>query len=287
MIGRSTIVYKGKAMKDAIENTLVIIDPEYSFCDPKGELFVPGADEDMKRTAEFLARNVASINEVIVTKDNHPRYHIGFPSFWHNRAGLEPMPFSVLSLMDDDTICDQDGNEFFPIQSLGGEYTSSIIKRYLKTVKKHIIWPFHCVEHTIGSTIVESINESLYLWEKIHNKKPVILNKGENQLVEEYSIVQPEDKVHDPNWFFLGLIKKSKTVYWAGEALSHCVKKSLMDCYNFNYKNAPKHSPSIDCNWFLLKDRSSPVSGFNKEVQELIDFCVSNEINFTESKLTL
>ena len=259
-------------------NTLVIIDPQYSFCHPQGELFVPGADADMERVANFIEGNISLLDEIIITKDNHPRFHIGFPSFWTSKSGMSPMPFSILSLTyDEKSILDQNGNEFYP--ELCGDYEILLVKRYLKTVGKHIVWPYHCLQNTIGNSIVEPINSALYLWEKIHKKPPIILCKGEKPLVEEYSIVQPEDKTHDPNWYFLSNLKKSKTVFWSGEALSHCVKKSIIDSY---------HACSdSNKNWFLIKDTSSPVTGFEKEAEELIKFCVNNNINFTDHTLKL
>ena len=167
------------------------------------------------------------------------------------------------------------------------DYQLQLIQKYLKTVKKHTIWPYHCVQNTIGNTIVEPINEALYLWEKIHRKKPIVLNKGELDLVEEYSIVQAENKCSDPNWFFLNLIKQSKIVYWAGEALSHCVNKSVRDTFNFHFVNGPQHSPQLDFNWFLIRDCSSPVAGYEKETEEFIGFCAANGINFTDSQLII
>ena len=35
---------------------LLVIDPQNDFCDPNGSLFVPGADEDIKRLAEMVHR---------------------------------------------------------------------------------------------------------------------------------------------------------------------------------------------------------------------------------------
>jgi nicotinamidase-related amidase len=35
---------------------LVVIDPQYDFCDPNGSLFVPEADNDMKRLAVMVER---------------------------------------------------------------------------------------------------------------------------------------------------------------------------------------------------------------------------------------
>lgn len=261
-------------------NTLVIIDPQYSFCHPQGELFVPGAVEDTERLSNFIKLNISSINRIVVTKDNHPKVHIGFPSFWVNGSGLHPTVFSNLSLKED-KILDDDGNEFFP--TFPELYPISTVKKYLNTVKNHTIWPYHCLQNTVGNTIVDCINDALYEWERFQRKKPLILNKGENPLYEEYSIAQPEDKILDPNWDFLSVINStnSPNVYWAGEALSHCVKKSVMDSYEILSRIKGVG------NWILVKDTSSCVPGYEREANDFVRFCVEKNIGFTTSEVKI
>lgn len=51
---------------------LLVIDPQNDFCDPNGSLFVPGADEDMKRLGGFIERVKDKLNDIqdmILAKD--------------------------------------------------------------------------------------------------------------------------------------------------------------------------------------------------------------------------
>ena len=38
---------------------LLVIDPQVDFCDPKGALYVPGAEHDMKRLSAMIRRLTA------------------------------------------------------------------------------------------------------------------------------------------------------------------------------------------------------------------------------------
>ena len=50
---------------------LLIIDPQNDFCDPKGSLFVPGADGDMTRLATMIDRISPKLADIHVTLDSH------------------------------------------------------------------------------------------------------------------------------------------------------------------------------------------------------------------------
>ena len=68
------------------KNALLLIDVQNDFCDPNGALFVPGAEEDSKRTAEFI--------ENILTRVTLPgACFLGFralmPYFLQHFAGLD------------------------------------------------------------------------------------------------------------------------------------------------------------------------------------------------------
>ena len=55
-----------------IENAaLLVIDAQYDFCNPKGALFVPGADSDVDRIANMVLTNSDSIAQIFVTLDTH------------------------------------------------------------------------------------------------------------------------------------------------------------------------------------------------------------------------
>ena len=51
--------------------SLIIIDFQYDFCDPKGSLYVKGAEEAKKGIIEYMEKNHSSFNQIIYTKDWH------------------------------------------------------------------------------------------------------------------------------------------------------------------------------------------------------------------------
>ena len=77
------------------KNALILIDVQYDFTNPKGALFVPGAVEDCKRTANFILNNVDEIDYMATTLDSHILNDIAHPSFWMDKDGNQPNPFTL------------------------------------------------------------------------------------------------------------------------------------------------------------------------------------------------
>ena len=63
----------------------------------EGSLGVPGANEDSERIAEMIRENMDSIDEIYVSLDTHMKYHIAHPTFWENKDGKNPSPFTVIT----------------------------------------------------------------------------------------------------------------------------------------------------------------------------------------------
>ena len=51
--------------------SLIIVDFQNDFCQPKGSLYVPGAEEAKKGIISYIQKNYKNINEIIYTKDWH------------------------------------------------------------------------------------------------------------------------------------------------------------------------------------------------------------------------
>ena len=64
-----------------MKNALLIIDPQYDFCNPAGALFVAGAEQDMKNLHDFIIKNSDKLSHICVTIDSHPVNDISHPSF--------------------------------------------------------------------------------------------------------------------------------------------------------------------------------------------------------------
>src|SRR5437773_344219 len=74
---------------------LVVIDPQYDFCDVNGSLYVTGADKDMERLANMVNKLRKKIDDIHVTLDSHHLVHIAHPIFWKDSSGNNPKPFTV------------------------------------------------------------------------------------------------------------------------------------------------------------------------------------------------
>src|SRR4051812_41626255 len=79
---------------------LLVIDPQVDFCDPKGALYVGGADKDMQRLTAMLDKHGDKIDDIRVTLDSHQQLHIAHPIFWVDGSGNHPSPFTLISLND-------------------------------------------------------------------------------------------------------------------------------------------------------------------------------------------
>jgi nicotinamidase-related amidase len=79
------------------KNALLIIDPQVDFCDPKGKLYVNGAEKDMERVAKFILQNKEKIDYIAITLDSHRPIDISHPAFWQDCDGNHPGPFTIIT----------------------------------------------------------------------------------------------------------------------------------------------------------------------------------------------
>jgi hypothetical protein len=58
------------------------VDIQNDFTLPTGELFVKGADADVKRMADFILKNQEQISYIALTLDSHQPIHIAHQCYW-------------------------------------------------------------------------------------------------------------------------------------------------------------------------------------------------------------
>lgn len=239
---------------------LVIIDPQYDFCNPKGALFVKGADEDCKRLAALIDR--VKFTGINVTLDSHHYFDIAHPAFVVDQNGKHPDPFTLITAEDV-----RKGKWRASEISLQGH-----LLHYVETLEKnsryvYCIWPPHCLIGTPGHCVEEHVAESLLNWEKRGNFVNYI-TKGSNFKTEHYSAViadvpDPNDPSTGLNMGFIKLLQDADIVYISGQALSHCVANTFRDVAdNFGEDNIKK--------LVLLVDTCSNVGGFENLGEQFI-----------------
>lgn len=246
-------------------HTLLIIDPQNDFCDPRGALFVPGAGEDMQRLAGFVRSARGQLGEVVVTLDSHPSVAIERPTFWARGDGRPVTAFTQIT----------------HAQVAAGEYAPNDaslrpkVLAYLQTLEaqgryKLVVWPVHCVIGAWGHNIQGDVLEAVGEWESQVQRGAFKVLKGQNPLTEQYSAVRAEvPSLDDPRTQTNHqLIEKcrpgSGLLFVTGEAASHCVAATLDHLFE-------AFSDQEIRRVVLLEDCMSPVTGFEAHARAFYD----------------
>ncbi len=256
-------------------SALLIIDPQNDFCHPDGALYVPGAQEDCVRLAEFVCNNEKNIQSIFLTADTHPYYHIAHPAYWKTASGDTPSALTTITYDD----------------VLKGLYTPSnpdlqeFVEYYLQNLEARgrytlSLWPPHCLQGSVGVAIEKNIWDAVHTWEKGTNGKNLVyIEKSPNQNTEHYSCVQaevPDD--NDPstctNYSFINALKAEESIFIAGEALSHCVANTIRDLSLYIPLS----------NMTLLTDCTSPIPGYESLAESFISEMTARGMHTAASK---
>ena len=76
---------------------LLIIDMQVDFCHDNGTLYVPGAQDDIRRLTEFIYRHGERITAITCSLDSHLPFQIFHPAWWANESGRHPDPFPIIT----------------------------------------------------------------------------------------------------------------------------------------------------------------------------------------------
>jgi nicotinamidase/pyrazinamidase len=239
-----------------MKTQLLIIDPQYDFCDPAGALYVPGAETDIQRIADLIHRGGPRIDDIQVTLDSHQLVHIAHPIFWVDKDGKEPAPFSCITA--DDVRAKRWSAKCPGLQEYAKQYVEELEGngRY-----QLVIWPPHCLIGTPGHNVFEPLRDALLEWQKLFATVNFV-TKGSNPLTEHYSVVRAdvvdaEDPSTAVNVDFIRQLEDADEVLIGGQALSHCVANSVRDI-------ADEFGPDQVKKLVLLEDACSSVPGFEQ-----------------------
>jgi nicotinamidase/pyrazinamidase len=257
---------------------LLVIDPQNDFCDQNGSLFVPGADEDMKRLSKLVKRLCKKIDDIHVTLDTHHFVDIAHPVFWINSEGKHPSPFTIIEVDDTRNGVWRTSNPQF--QKRANDYVEklSVNGRY-----PLCIWPPHCLIGSLGHNVYPCLYKELLEWEKTFSMVDYV-TKGSNFWTEHYSAVQADvPDANDPdtmlNTRLIETLERADIILLSGEARSHCLANTVRDiANNFGEENIKK--------MILLSDATSDVPGFKNLGEAFVDEMVkrgmqiSNTVDF-------
>ncbi len=246
--------------------TLLAIDEQRDFCLPNGSLYIPGAEEDNRRIAEFIYNNSGVISRIIPTMDTHFPYQIFYPEFFLDENGDHPNSFTTITAQD---ILDGKymANPVMGNQARLTKYALNYCKN-LKSKGKYglMIWPHHCMVGSIGHNFAPIFYEAITFHSFLRNCDNSPVFKGGDKRTEHYSIFQPEvpTKTSRKNIELIETLINSDMVVITGQAKSHCLAWSIQDFLDeIMLKN-----PDLVKKVYLLEDCTSSVASFEAQGEE-------------------
>jgi len=240
------------AAADALDVHLLLIDMQVDFCHPGGNLYVPGALDDLRRTIEFIYRHAGRITHITCSLDSHLPSQIFAPAWWEDAAGRHPAPFTII------TADDVERGAWRP------RFAPAASRRYVVELeqghkKQLCIWPYHVQIGSLGNALDPELWSAVFWHSLARQTDPHWLTKGDVPLTEHYSILQPEVPAPErpggsKNQAFLDILARADVVIIAGEAESHCVLETVEDLVE-EFGDQPEVLRKI----YFLRDCTSPV----------------------------
>ena len=137
--------------------------------------------------------------------------------------------------------------------------------------KELLIWPYHCLEGTLGRAMVPALSEAVMYHAGARTAQPLYLPKGKIARTEYYSAVEPEVKYPDhPDGTlktdFLDTIAQYDLIYIAGQARSHCVLETMNSMLSYYGEEHPDVIEKIR----FIDDATSSIPGFEDATEQRI-----------------
>lgn len=233
------------ATKDDRKTALIVVDMQWDFVHPSGNLPVPGSQDDVARLTDFIYKNIEDISSIYASLDTHQEFQIFSPSWWrYMDTGECPDPFTLIQLNQKNESVDSNGRRIMPVLDPRWTLNTYLPQLKLKAQKDLMIWPYHCILGTMGHNLMPVLNEAFAFYSAARLSSVVRLIKGTCPQVEHYGIFAPE--VEYPghpnggiNTAVLDAIANHDLVYVAGEAKSHCVLETMKQLVGY-FSNQPE-----------------------------------------------
>lgn len=237
------------ATQDTTRIALLLIDMQVDFIHADGALSVPNAIEDSRRTIAWIYNHIGQVTTIAASLDSHLPVQIFSPSWWVDKDGQHPAPFTVI------THADLKHGIWRPLYHAA--WSAEYVERLEEASKKQLmIWPYHTLIGTGGHNLLPPLYEAIAYHAAARQTQPRFLNKGDEPRTEHYSILEPEVKLSDrPDLdfnsdFMDSLAREHDLIYIAGQAKSHCVLEtvsSMMRYYADDVNGVRKLRVLTDC----------------------------------------
>lgn len=124
------------------------IDIQTDFMD-NGALGVAGAKQDVIRLSQFLYKHMDKLSKIIVSLDTHEVKQIFHPCWWVDIEGNHPAPYTIIKASD--------LTEGKWRATVDPALSKNYVRHLEKADKQLCIWPYHCINGTVGATLELSL----------------------------------------------------------------------------------------------------------------------------------
>jgi len=267
-----------------MKNAFLGIDLQNDFCKPGAPLFVAGADEDVKRIADFIDRNGDKIAYICLTQDTHQTMDISHKGMWQDKDGNMPPDYTIIKLEDIKAGVWTPRRFVQAIMSYIEHLENQSTPQFMQDIGiqhkpiVHCIWPEHCIAGSEGAAIESSVMKAVTDWARKGNYFQVI-QKGAYPLSEHFGAFEAQVPVAgEPstqmNHGLIDKLNKYDIIYFAGEAKSHCAATTLLQIMKF---------PELSKKLVILEDCLSPVPGFEHISDHIYEAAQKIGIKFAKS----
>ena len=243
-----------------VEQVLVIaIDVQNDFME-HGSLAVPGSHADVERFTQFIYNNVDKIAQIAVSIDTHNPFQIFHPCWWVDTDGNNVLPFTPITLKD------LDDGRWFPVVDpiRSRRYVEGLAT---KAKKDLFIWPYHCLQGTLGSALENQFANMVYFHSVAKKTMVNRIVKGTDPFSEMYAIFAPEfDEKGFINLDVLNKMTKFDKIVIAGQAQNFCCYESIKQLLEFHKSNS-----ELLKKVYILEDCMSPVIITKEEATKQYD----------------
>lgn len=217
---------------------LILVDMQFDFVHPDGNLSVPGSLDDLKRINEFIYGQGESITSIYASLDTHNTFQIFFPSWWvYDDNSQHPDVLTMATMSASGEVVDMGGRRLRPL--MHPLWSLKYVERLKDEAQKNLmLWTYHCINGTPGHALMPSLSEALAFHSAARHSQVTYITKGTGVRTEHYGIWEAE--VPDPtdpgtalNTTILNAVGDHDLIYIAGEAKSHCVLATMQQTVSY------------------------------------------------------
>ncbi len=244
------------AAKDNIKRIVVGIDLQVDFIRDDGSLKVAGALDDLRRFINYLYGTAEDISGLLFSLDQHLPWMIFFATWWKNKAGKHPDPFTMIT--------EEDVQAGVWLPQLEKDWSLNYPTHLKETGQTPlIIWPEHCMIGTEGADLVADLCEAIEWLSAARGIQPIYMFKGTVPKSEHYGpfcccVPVPDHPQGGLQTQFMDLIARYDIIDVAGQAEDFCVREGMRQLLKY-YGNRPEVIKKMrflrDCTSLVFPDK--------------------------------